>query len=52
MYRTPANDGTAVSLSKIVATAANKHSAEANKGKTVVVVWQSISGLVEYTDVD
>jgi len=27
-----------VSLSKIVATAANKHSAEENKGKTVVVV--------------
>jgi hypothetical protein len=30
--------GIAVSLSKIVATAANKHSAEQNKGKTVVVV--------------
>jgi hypothetical protein len=44
-----ANEGIAVSLSKIVATAANKHSAEVNKGKTVVVVWKPDSRYKEYT---
>lgn len=39
----------AVSLSKIVAVAANKHSAEAHEGKTIVIVRQSSFGGRVYT---
>jgi hypothetical protein len=34
----PTNSAIAVSLSKIVATAANKHSSKAHEGKTIVIV--------------
>jgi large subunit ribosomal protein L18e len=37
------NPAPAVSLSKIIATAANKHSAKAHEGKTIVIVRRPIT---------